>query len=164
MHHDLDPIDTHILELIQEDASLSVAEIADRVGLSSSPCWRRIKRMEEHGVIERRVTLLNRDIVGLGFEVYASVKLVLPNRENLDAFEREVENMPEVVECATVTGTVDYVLRIITSDMHAYDDFIRDRILGIGLVQDVQSRIVIRRVKATTALPLSLVTPQVQPA
>ncbi len=150
-------MDTKILELIQNDASLSVADIADKVGLSSSPCWRRIKRMEEQGVIERRVTLLDRDRLGLNFEVIASVKLALPNRENLDAFERLVQDWEEVSECMTVTGAVDYVIHVTTTDMHAYDDFLRDKLLGSALVSDIQSRIVIRVAKRTTALPLGLI-------
>ena len=85
----LDAVDTKILDLVQNDAGLSVAEIAERVGLSSSPCWRRIKRLEDIGVIQRRVTLLDQEKLGLGFEVYATVKLSLPTRENLEAFERE---------------------------------------------------------------------------
>lgn len=152
---ELDSIDFRILELVQEDAALSVAEIADKIGLSSSPCWRRIKRLEEVGIIERRVTLLDRQALGLDFEVMASVKLSLPNRENLEKFEAAVAGWPEVVDCATVTGAVDYMIRIITSDMHAYDSFLRDRLLGIGLVSDVQSRIVINVSKRTSALPLS---------
>ena len=155
MSYDLDSIDAKILELIQQDASLPVAEIADKVGLSSSPCWRRIKRMEEAGVISKRVTLLNAEAVGLAFEVYAAVKLQLPSKENLERFEAAVEKLPEVVECATVTGAVDYVLRIITPDLQSYDHFIRERVLSLQLVSDVQSRIVIRKVKSTTALPLS---------
>ena len=159
MGHGLDSIDAKILDLIQRNAALSVAEVAEHVGLSSSPCWRRIKRMEEAGIIERRVTIVNRKAVGLEFEVYASVKLALPNRENLTAFEEAVLKLPEVVDCATVTGAVDYVLRVITADMRAYDEFLRDEILGLGLVADVQSRIVVRRVKNTTNLPLNLVAP-----
>ena len=154
----MDGVDTKILELVQGDASLSVADIADRVGLSSSPCWRRIKRMEEQGIIERRVTLLDRNQLGLNFEVVASVKLALPNRENLEAFETLVQDWPEVSECMTVTGAVDYVIRIVTTDMHAYDDFLRDKLLGSALVSDVQSRIVIRVAKRSTALPLSLLS------
>ena len=100
----LDAVDTRILDLVQNDAGLSVAEIAERVGLSSSPCWRRIKRLEDVGVIQRRVTLLDQEKLGLGFEVYATVKLSLPTRENLEAFEREVARWPEVTHCATVTG------------------------------------------------------------
>lgn len=154
---DIDAVDAKILDLVQTDAALSVAEIAERVGLSSSPCWRRIKRLEELGVITGRVTLLDRERLGLTFEVIASVKLVLPTRENLERFETAVIDWPEVVDCATVTGAVDYMLRIITTDMHAYDDFLRDKILSLGLVSDVQSRIVIRVAKRTTAAPLGLV-------
>lgn len=164
MPEELDAIDAKILDLIQRDASLSVAEVAERVGLSSSPCWRRIKRLEERGVILRRVTVLDRDRLGLGFEVYASVKLALPTRENLEAFENAVVKMPEVIECALITGGEDYTLRVITSDMHNYDEFLRDKLLGLGLVADVRSRIVVRSVKSTTALPLGLVSPYVQPA
>lgn len=159
----LDAIDAKILDLIQRDAGLSVAEVAERVGLSSSPCWRRIKRMEEQGVITKRVTLLNREAVGLDFQVYTSVKLTLPTPENLETFERAVADVPEIIECATVTGAMDYVLKVVTSDMRAYDTFLRDTVLGTGLVSEVQSQIVIHPVKDTTALPLSLVSPYVQP-
>ena len=152
--HDLDTIDTRILELIQDDAALSVAEIADKVGLSSSPCWRRIKRMEEAGIITRRVTLLDTQKLGLDFEVVANVKLALPSKENLEAFETLVQDWPEVVECMTVTGAVDYIIHVLTTDMHAYDDFLRAKLLGSGLVSDVQSRIIIRVAKRTTAVPL----------
>ena len=158
MPQSLDAIDAKILDLIQKDAGLSVAEIADRVGLSSSPCWRRIKRMEEAGIIQGRVTLLDRDTLGLGFEVVASVKLALPSKENLAKFEQLVQKWPEVLECMTVTGAVDYVIRITTTDMHAYDTFLREKLLGSGLVSDVQSRIVINIAKRTTALPLGLVS------
>ncbi|HIG20971.1 MULTISPECIES: Lrp/AsnC family transcriptional regulator [Henriciella] len=158
MPQSLDAIDAKILDLIQKDAALSVAEIADRVGLSSSPCWRRIKRMEEAGIIRGRVTLLDRDALGLGFEVVASVKLALPSKENLAKFEALVLKWAEVLECMTVTGAVDYVIRITTTDMHAYDTFLREKLLGSGLVSDVQSRIVINIAKRTTALPLGLVS------
>lgn len=157
MSSDLDAIDAKILDLVQHDAGLSVAEIAEKVGLSSSPCWRRIKRLEEIGIIQGRVTLLDREKLGLGFEVYATVKLSLPNKENLEQFETAVAVWPEVAQCATVTGGEDYVLRIITRDMHSFDDFLRDKLLSLGLVSNVESRIVIRAVKASTAVPLGLV-------
>jgi DNA-binding Lrp family transcriptional regulator len=157
----LDSIDARILDLIQHDASLSVAEIAERVGLSSSPCWRRIKRLEEVGIIQRRVTLLDREKLGLDFEVYCTVKLSLPTKENLDAFEQAVRRWPEVVQCATVTGAADYELRIVTRDMHAFDDFLRDKILSLGVVSNIESRIVIRAVKTSTAAPLGLISPYV---
>ena len=155
----LDAVDARILDLIQHDASLSVAEIAERVGLSSSPCWRRIKRLEDAGVIQRRVTLLDRERLGLGFEVFAEVKLSLPTKDNLETFEAAVARWPEVAQCATVTGGMDYVLRVITRDMHSFDDFLRDKVLSLGLVSNVESRIVMRSVKNTTAVPLGLVSP-----
>jgi len=154
---DLDATDLQILALLQEDAALSIAEIAERVGLSSSPAWRRIERLKKAGVITRQVTLLDNEKLGLTFEVFASVKLQLPTRENLDKFESAVASWPEVVECATVTGAIDYMLRVVTSDMHAYDDFLRDKMLALGLVSDVQSRIVMRVPKRTTAAPLQLI-------
>jgi DNA-binding Lrp family transcriptional regulator len=153
----IDEIDVQILKQLQIDASMSVADIATKVGLSSSPCWRRIKRLEEDGFILRNVTILNREKLGLGFEVYAAVKLERPTRANLREFEKAVSQLPEVLECATVTGAVDYVLRIVTTDMHTYDDFLRDTILSLELVQTALSRIVIRSVKDTTALPLDLI-------
>ncbi|MEM8617524.1 MAG: Lrp/AsnC family transcriptional regulator, partial [Pseudomonadota bacterium] len=135
----------------------SVADIADRVGLSSSPCWRRIKRLEETGVITGRVTLLDRQSLGLNFEVMANVKLALPSQDNLIAFEALMETWPEVIESMTVTGAVDYIIRVVTTDMHAYDAFLRQKLLGSGLVSDVQSRIIINVSKRTTALPLQSV-------
>ncbi|MBL8546385.1 MAG: Lrp/AsnC family transcriptional regulator [Hyphomonadaceae bacterium] len=157
MSEALDAIDARILDLLQQDASLSIADIASKVGLSSSPAWRRIERLKKAGVIKQQVTLLDHEKLGLTFEVFASVKLQLPSRENLEKFESAVETWPEVVDCATVTGAVDYMLRIITRDMHAYDDFLRDKMLGLGLVSDVQSRIVMRAAKRTTAAPLELI-------
>jgi len=157
----LDSVDARILDLIQHDASLSVAEIAERVGLSSSPCWRRIKRLEDDGIIQRRVTILDRERLGLDFEVYCTVKLSLPTKDNLETFEQSVKRWPEVVQCATVTGAADYELRIVTRDMHAFDEFLRERILSLGLVSNIESRIVIRSVKSSTTIPLGLVSPHV---
>jgi DNA-binding Lrp family transcriptional regulator len=157
LSEELDAIDAKILELLQDNAGLSIADIADKVGLSSSPCWRRIERLKKAGVIIRQVTLLDHEKLGLTFEVFATVKLQMPTRDNLDKFETAIDAWPEVVECATVTGAVDYMLRIVTRDMHAYDDFLRDKMLALGLVADVQSRIVMRVPKRTTAAPLVLI-------
>ena len=158
MSQEIDGVDARILDIIQRDAALSVAEIAERVGLSSSPCWRRIKRMEEAGLINGRVTLINNQALGLNFEVIANVKLALPSRENLEAFERLVQGWDEVTQCMTVTGAVDYIIHVVTTDMHNYDNFLRDKLLGSALVSDVQSRIIMRVAKRTTALPLNLVS------
>lgn len=153
----LDPIDLKLLDLLQTDAGLSVAELADKVGLSTSPCWRRIKRLEEMGVIQRRVTVLDREKLGLAFEVYCTVKLSLATKANLEAFEKAISGWSEVVQCATVTGAADYELRVVTRDIHAFDDFLREKILALGLVSNIESRIVISAVKSTTAVPLDLV-------
>jgi Lrp/AsnC family transcriptional regulator len=155
----LDAVDARILDLIQRDASLSVAEVAERVGLSSSPCWRRIKRLEDAGVIQRRVTILDREKLGLAFEVYCTAKLSLPTKQNLEAFEAAIRGWPEVVQCATVTGASDYELRIVTTDMRAFDDFLRDKLLSLGLVSNIESRIVMRGVKNATEVPLGLISP-----
>ncbi|HHL42635.1 MAG TPA: Lrp/AsnC family transcriptional regulator [Hellea balneolensis] len=157
----IDNIDAKILHALQKDAAMSVADIADKVGLSSSPCWRRIKRLEDMGIIKQRVTRLSREKLGLDFEVFVAVKLSLPNKENMEKFEKAIQHMPEVVQCAVVTGTVDFVLRVVTKDMHTYDNFLRDVLLNISLVSDVQSRIVLRQSKDTTALPLNLISPAV---
>jgi len=114
----IDNIDAKILHLIQNNAALSVADISEKVGLSSSPCWRRIKRMEELGIIQNRVTILNRSKLGL----------------------------------------VDFMLRIVTKDMHSYEDFLRETLLSIDLISDVQSRIVLRQSKDTNAIPLNLIS------
>ena len=161
MADELDPIDARILDILQQDAALSVAEVADRVGLSASPCWRRIKRLEDQGYITRRVTILDAARLGLDFEVYAIVKLNLPSTENLELFENAVADWPEVVQCATITGREDYVLRIVTSDMHAFDKFLRQKLLSLGIVSDCESHIVTRGVKNVTSLPLGIVTPHV---
>ncbi len=162
MADELDPIDARILDILQQDAGLSVAEVADRVGLSASPCWRRIKRLEDSGLIRKRVTLLNAQLLGLDFEVYAIVKLSLPSSENLELFEKAVDGWPEVVQCAMITGREDYVLRVVTSDMHAFDTFLRHKLLTLGIVSDCESHIVTRGVKNVTALPLGIITPHVK--
>jgi len=158
MPEQIDGIDAKILHLIQSNAALSVADIADKVGLSSSPCWRRIKRMEEIGIIKQRVTILDRTKLGLDFEVFVAVKLALPNRANMEKFEKAVSRMPEVVQCASVTGAVDFMLRVVTKDMDSYEDFLREVLLSIDLISDVQSRIVLRQTKESYSIPLNLIS------
>ena len=158
MPNKIDGIDAKILHLIQGNAALSVADIADKVGLSSSPCWRRIKRMEEVGIIKQRVTILDRKKLGLDFEVFVAVKLSLPNRVNMEKFEKAIARMPEVIQCASVTGAVDFMLRVVTKDMHSYEDFLREVLLSIDLISDVQSRIVLRQSKDSNAIPLNLIS------
>jgi Lrp/AsnC family transcriptional regulator len=149
-----DEVDRQILAALQEDAGLSGAEIANRVGLSVSPCWRRIQRLEASGVIRKRVALLDPQALGLDVVVFASVKLSAHGRQALPRFESAVREFPEVMECYTVSGGVDFLLRVVTEDVHRYEEFLRDRLLQLPEVAEVHSRIAITQVKYTTALPL----------
>ena len=108
--------------------------------------------------------ILDREKLGLTFEVFCTVKLSLPTKQNLETFEQAVMRWAEVVQCATVTGAADYELRIVTRDMHAFDTFMRDKLLSLGLVSNIESRIVIRSVKNSTAVPLGLVSPHITTA
>ena len=150
----IDPIDRQILAVLQEDAALSGADIASKVGLSVSPCWRRIQRLETLGVIRCRVALLEPQALGLDVVVFASVKLSAHGRQALPRFESAVREFPEVLECYTVSGGVDFLLRVVTEDIHRYEEFLRDRLLQLPEVAEVHSRIAITQVKYTTSLPL----------
>lgn len=150
----LDGFDRKILQAMQEDASRSVGDIAACAGLSQTPCWRRIKRMKEAGVIRSIVALVDRETVALPFTSYAFVKLAMPSRQNMERFDRLVTLWPEVVTCERVTGAVDYLLKVVAADIKDYDAFLRDKLLDGDLVSDVQSRIVVSTVKETSALPL----------
>lgn len=150
----LDPGDVRILKELQSDASRPVAEIAKAVGMSQTPCWRRIKRLKDMGVVRAQVALLDREALGLDFVAYAFVKLALPNRDNMERFDRRIRSWPEVVFCERVTGAVDYLIKVVADDIRAYDDFLRNKLLDNDLVSDVQSRIVVSTVKDTTELPL----------
>jgi Lrp/AsnC family transcriptional regulator len=150
----LDRTDLRILARLQADARVPLNELAEELGMSHSACWRRVQRLEGEGVVRARVALLERERLGLGFLVFAAVKLNQPNRDNMTAFESTVTAWDEVLDCYTVTGAVDYMLRIVTTDIRAYDDFLRLKLLNVPGVQDVQSRIVVKAVKESTALPL----------
>ncbi len=151
---DLDEIDYAILDVLQRDASLANAEVAAKVGLSASPCWRRIHRMEEAGIIGHRVALLNAQALGLETVVFASIKLAAHARDSLPQFEAAVKRYPEVMECYTVSGGVDYLLKVVTHDIRGYEQFLRDHLLQMPAVAEVHSRIAITEVKRSTALPL----------
>ncbi|MHC5652934.1 Lrp/AsnC family transcriptional regulator [Stappia sp.] len=150
----LDPSDIRVLKILQRDASLSIAEIAREAGMSQTPCWRRIKKLKESGIIRQTVAVVDREAVGLGFVAYAFVKLAVPSRENMETFDKLVDRWPEVVICERITGAVDYLIKVVTSDIKAYDDFLRLKLLDNAMVSDVQSRIVVSTVKQTVALPL----------
>jgi len=150
----IDEKDREILVLLQEDADLSTQQIADKVGLSLSPCWRRIKRLKEEGVLTGAVNLVDPKAVGLTVGVFASVTLTQHSEENVSAFEKFVASSPEVLECHAVTGDRDYLLRIVVPDIEAYERFVSTRLLRLPFISAVSSRFSIRRVKYSTALPL----------
>jgi Lrp/AsnC family transcriptional regulator len=150
----LDPSDIRVLRVLQRDASQSIAEIARSAGMSQTPCWRRIKKLKEMGVIRQVAAIVDREAVGLGFVAYAFVKLAVPSRENMETFDKLVHHWQEVVTCERITGAVDYLIKVVTEDIKAYDNFLRLKLLDNTLVSDVQSRIVVNTVKDTVALPL----------
>lgn len=150
----LDAYEKRILRLLQEDASLSNADIAEKVGLSASPCWRRIDRLEREGFIKRRVALLDRRKVGLNAQIFAQVKLNAHGRANLDEFAAAIRDLPEVLECYVMMGSVDFLLRIVTSDIEAYERLFFNRLSQLPGVQEVNSTVALSEIKATTALPL----------
>ncbi|AEV38538.1 Lrp/AsnC family transcriptional regulator [Pseudovibrio ascidiaceicola] len=150
----LDPSDIRVLRILQKDASQSIADIAKEAGMSQTPCWRRIKKLKETGVIKQTAALVDREAVGLGFLAYAFVKLTVPSRENMETFDRLIGVWPEVVTCERITGAVDYLIKVVATDIKSYDDFLRLKLLDNALVSDVQSRIVVSTIKETVALPL----------
>lgn len=150
----LSSTDMKILQLLQENAALTAAEIADQVNLSASPCWRRINRLENEGIIQRKVALLDAKKLGLGLVVFSSVSLAQNDEASLEKFEHEVRLFPEVVECYTVTGAFDYFLKTITKDIQHYETFMRKKLLQMPLVSQVHSNVAVTQIKYTTSLPL----------
>lgn len=155
MQVDMDRADLRILETLQAQGNLSAAEIAEKVDLTTSTCWRRISRLEETGVIRSRVALLDREKVGLNVTVFSRVKLTTTGRDALSKFEQAVRELPEVVECYTLMGDSDFLLRIVTRDIKAYEAFFLDHLSRLPDLQSVHSSIALSVIKETTALPLS---------
>lgn len=151
----LDNIDVKILTRLQSDASISSAELAEEVGLTQSPCWRRVSLLEAAGVIKRRVTLLERVKLGLGALVYVDVKLADHGATTLPALRALCESSPEVLQCFMLMGDVDYVLVVATRDIDAYSEFLRNRLSKVPGIREITSRIVLEEVKNTSALPLT---------
>ena len=152
---ELSNTDLQILAMLQEDASLTTQEIADRINISQSPCWRRINRLEEKGLIDRKVTILNREQLGMEVVVFATVNLGAQGRGNLETFEQEVMVLPEVVECYTMAGTWDFMLKIVVRDIRHYERFVREKLTLLSHIGEVHSHIAVTEIKNTTELPLS---------
>ncbi|TNE66475.1 MAG: Lrp/AsnC family transcriptional regulator [Alphaproteobacteria bacterium] len=149
----MDDIDRKILNLLQKDATLSTADIAEAVGLSTTPCWRRIQILEQEGYITRRVALVDRNKVNVPLDVFVAIRTNEHNWEWLDEFARLVCEFPEVVELYRMSGEIDYLMRVVVPDMAAYDAFYKKLIKKVQLT-DVSSSFAMERIKYTTALPL----------
>jgi Lrp/AsnC family transcriptional regulator len=150
----LSDVDRRILDLMQKDASLTIAQIAERVGLSQSPCWRRIQRMREEGIILRQVTLLDRRRVGLKAQIFAQVRLSAKGRENIEEFSRAIRDFDEVLDCYVTLGTTDFILRIVAEDIDAYERFFLDRLSRVPRIQEITSMVALSEINSTTSLPL----------
>jgi Lrp/AsnC family leucine-responsive transcriptional regulator len=151
---DLDAIDCHIIAELQSNARLSNVELADKVGLSPSPCLRRVKRLEQEGYILGYRAALQRDRVGLGFSVFVGVKLNGHANDGALAFEQSVVEMPEIVACHLVSGEADYFLEVVVPDLAGYQRFLVGKLLNLPIVREVRSNIAIQTLKAGAPLPL----------
>ena len=154
MPYTFDGTDRRILEVIQEDARISNTELADRIGLSPSPCWRRVRTLEDNGVIERYVTLVNAKSVGLPITVFATVTLEKQVESALESFEKAVMERPEVMECNLMSGEFDYLLRVVVPNLVAYERFLMDHLTRIKGIASIKSSFSLKQVSYKTALPL----------
>jgi Lrp/AsnC family transcriptional regulator, cysteine-sensing transcriptional activator len=152
----MDTLDQKILNLLQEDATLSVAEIGERVGLSTTPCWRRIQNLEKAGIIQGRVTLLDAEKLNVGVTVFVAIRTNQHSLEWLERFADAVSKLPEVVEFYRMSGDVDYLLRVVVPDIAGYDAVYKRLIAAVEL-SDVSSSFAMEKIKSTTALPLGYV-------
>ena len=151
----LDAIDRRILAALQEDARLTVLQLAERAGLSPSPCARRVRLLEEAGIIKGYVAVLDQVAVGLPVSVFASIKLERQREEELDRFAQAVARWPEVVDCYLMTGQRDYLLRIVVEDLEAYERFLKDKLTRLESVASIESSFALGQVKRSSALPIA---------
>jgi Lrp/AsnC family transcriptional regulator len=153
----LDAIDMKLLALLQDNAELQISELADRVGLSTTPCWRRVQRLKEGGVITKQVSLVDRKAVNVAVTVFVGIRTSHHNQKWFETFRATVEAIPEVVEFYRMSGEVDYLLRVVVPDIAAYDSVYKRLTASIDL-SDVSSSFAMEELKYTTALPLGYVT------
>ena len=152
----LDPLDLRLLDILQRDGALSVADVASRIRLSTTTCWRRIQQLEAAGVIKSRVALLDRHALGLDVTMFAHVKLATTGRDAIAKFEAAIRDRAEVLECYTLTGEWDFLLKIVTRNIKAYEAFYLDYLSRIPCVQSVNSSVAVTVIKESTALPLGV--------
>lgn len=151
---DLDEIDRKILRLLQEDCRLTMQELAERVGLSASPCHRRIKMMEEAGIIRRYVAQVDQRKLGLPVSVFVSIKLERQREKDLEAFAKAISRWPEVLECYLMTGHRDYLLRVVVEDLSAYEKFLKQKLTLVPGVASIESSFALDQIKYSIAVPV----------
>jgi len=150
----LDRVDYRILDVVQREGALPVAEVAARTGLSTTTCWRRLQNLEQSGVIRGRVAVLDRAALGLDVTIFAHVKLSTQGRDAIGAFAEAIRERPEVLDCYTTMGEWDFMLRIVTRDIKAYEAFYLDHLSKLPNVQSINSSVTVTVIKETTVLPL----------
>jgi DNA-binding Lrp family transcriptional regulator len=150
----LDPRDQALLEILQADGKTGTQTLAEKTGMSPSPCWRRVRKLEETGVIDRYVAVLDPRKIGLNARAYVHVSLLDHTEDTIRKFERFVLNEAQILECGSVTGADDYLLKVVATDPEALERFLMKRLLGLGLVRASTTHFVLRQTKQTTALPL----------
>lgn len=148
----MDAIDRKLLDILQEDASLPMATLAERVGLSQAPCWRRVKKLEEDGFISRRVAILNRERINVRLTVFVAIKAARHALDWLEAFREAISDIPEIVEAWRLTGRDDYMLRVVVPDVQTYDTIYKLLIARVEFI-DISSSIAMEEMKFTTAVP-----------
>ncbi len=151
---DLDSLDLKLLDILQREGALSAAEVASRVRQSTTTCWRRIQHLEQAGVIRSRVALLDRGALGLDVTIFAHVKLASTGRDAIAKFEEAIRDRSEVLECYTLTGEWDFLLKIVTKNIKSFEAFYLDYLSRIPYVQSVNSSVAVTVIKESTALPL----------
>lgn len=150
----LDKFDREILRVLQKDATVSMAELSTRVGLSHTPCWRRVKKLEAEGIIKQKVTLLDNKLLNLGVSVFIYVTLKNHDGESLNDFENAVQSIHEIVECHTTSGEKDYLLKVIVESIEEYEHLLKNKLTNLPLVDHLSSTFALKQVKNTTELPI----------
>ena len=151
---DLDAIDRKILAILQSDSRVTMQDLADRVGLSVSPCHRRVKLLEERGVISRYIAMVDQKSVGLPVSVFISIKLERQKEEDLNRFARAISKWDEVLECYLMTGNRDYLLRVVTADLPSYEAFLKTKLTRLDGIASIESSFALSQVKYSIALPV----------
>ena len=150
----LDRTDRRILQQMQRKADISMQDLGERVGISHTPCWRRLRRLEEQGFIRGRVALLDAEHLDLTVNVFVNVSLKRHQDNALTRFEESVQDIPEIVECYTVSGETDFLLRVVVADVRAYEHLLKETLVHLPEVSNLTSTFALRQVKYTTALPI----------